>query len=134
MCCALPTGNVCTYEGIMCTQGDTAANGKEIGSIGDGHWVNWKGQIGPLEGFLGLFCQCYAFLARMKTAALLTDGIRLVVPCQRGMHAKARHVYVREHRSEWKRKGVRGGRAFGERGAQVALLGGDIRLFCPYCP
>ena len=45
-------------------------------------------KLGPSAGFTGLFCPYCAYLARMKTRALLPDGASGAVPCQRGVHHK----------------------------------------------
>ena len=59
----------------MCTRGGAATNAKGVGSIGDRHSENRVAQVGPFGGLLAFFCPYCAWLATMKTHALLTDGI-----------------------------------------------------------
>ena len=59
----------------MCMQGDAATNAKGVGSIGDGWSENREAQVGSFWGLLACFCPCCAEWARLKTPALLPDGI-----------------------------------------------------------
>ena len=58
----------------MCTLGDAAANGKGIGSIGDGPAESWRPQVGALGGLLA-FLPMLRRVDIMRTPALLIDGI-----------------------------------------------------------
>ena len=55
------------------TLGRIAAPQKRIGSIGNGHLENWKGQVGRFGGVLA-FLPIMRLTNKIKTLALLTDG------------------------------------------------------------
>ena len=57
----------------MCTPGDAAANGKGIGSIGDGRRTGGH-KLDPLGG-CWLLLPILRLVDKMKTPAPLTDGI-----------------------------------------------------------
>ena len=58
----------------MCTPRDAGANGKEIRSISDKQWENWRPQYGAFGGLLASL-PIMRLAGAMKTPAPLSDGI-----------------------------------------------------------
>ena len=59
----------------MCTPRGAAATAKGIGTIGDAHSENCQGQVQRFGGFFCFFLLAMHLVGRVKTPAVLTNGI-----------------------------------------------------------
>ena len=117
----------------MCTPADAAANGKRIGSIGDGHLENREVQGGPFGGLLA-FLPILRLVGRMKT--LHCCLMAFDVPCPTNgelMHSRGHYVYAGARRSKWTMSWIHWGQARGELGDTSSTRWVVIGLFYPYC-